>query len=259
LPREAILEWQGAIQSIPEEVKQGRKIRGIYRRYEPRVDTCIPIDTPKFKRGQQTLEGDTLTQGRILKLIASSRMTPEREHQKTMTSKFELTHEDWRKINKMTIRHSISTKKREFVFKFVNGITGTNIKFQLVGYKTSATCTYCKEENQDFKHLFLECPEVQKFREVINTRILRGIVTTERDWLYGPAFAETTQEKAEMYVTMESNHYIYRANWAGEELSLAKFRALLKDSERTEAEIARINNKTLQHLKKWDYIKDCIL
>jgi len=31
LPREAILEWQGAIQSIPEEVKQGRKIRGIYR------------------------------------------------------------------------------------------------------------------------------------------------------------------------------------------------------------------------------------
>jgi len=259
LSRESILEWQGAIQSIPEEVKRGRKIKGEYRRFEESVDNCIPIDMPKFTRGEQTVEGKKLTQATVLKMVASNRKTREREHQKKMSSKFMLNDEDWKKINRMTIRHSISTKKREFIFKFVNGITGTNKKFEMVGYKSSSSCTYCEEENQDYTHLFLECPEVQRFRDAINTRILKGIQMTEKDLLFGPAFAETTTEKAEMFVTMESNQYIYRANWAGEDLSLAKFRALLKDSERIEAEIARQNNKTLQHLKKWDYIKECII
>jgi len=259
LPREAILEWQGAIQSIPGDLKKERQIKGGYCRYDIKVDNCIPIDSPRFTRGQHTLEGEKLTQGRVLRLIASARTTLEREHQKKMTNRFSLKEEEWKMINRMTIKHSISTKKREFVFKFINGITGTNNKFAMVGHKESAKCTYCEEENQDFVHLFLECREVQKFRDAVNSRILRGINTTEKEWLYGPAFAESTQEKAEMYVTMESNQYIYRSNWASEELSLAKFRALLIDSEKIEAEIAKHNNKTMQHLKKWDYIKDSIL
>ena len=60
------------------------------------------------------------------------------------------------------------------------------------------------------------------------------------------------------YIAMEANQYIHRANWEKEELSIAKFKSQIYATERVEAELALLKNKSLKHHKKWDRIKELL-
>ena len=56
------------------------------------------------------------------------------------------------------------------------------------------------------------------------------------------------------YVIVELNHYIQMTNWKEEELSLAKFKGVLRGIEMIERRIAHKKQKSEAHEAKWSEI-----
>ena len=153
------------------------------------------------------------------------------------------------------MKHSNASKKREFVFKFFNQLTMTNIAFCGVGFKATPKCTYCDFRKQDYKHLFVDCPATVEIREAVEQYWFKGVHLSLKEWMLGTAGAITTDEKARGYIAMELNHLIYQDNHKGKLPNLKHLRNRLMLQEKIEQEIANRNNKMLVHLSKWDEVR----
>ena len=166
-----------------------------------------------------------------------------------------MSEEDWKAAFRSILKHSNASKKREFVFKFFNQLTKTNIEFCGVRIKDSPKCTYCDHGKQDYKHLFKDCPATVELRDAVEQYWFKGAHLSLKEWMLGTAVATTTDEKARGYVAMELNHLIYQENHKGRLPSLKHLRNRLVLQEKIEQEIANRHNRMLVHLAKWDEVK----
>jgi len=258
LPANAICEWN-KITKIIKPVTKSTTIIGTSRNtLNSLTENNAPHCEPEIIIRDIKLTARNMTQGKIVKTICDTRKVDQRNYQKQMSAKHNISEEDWQKINTYVKKHSNYPKTREFIFKLNNKILGTNIDFVGVGYKPNAQCTYCPEPRQTFDHLFLNCPSVNSFKDAVTSKILGFVKLEEKDWLFGAITNNTREEKAINYIMKETLKFIYRENWAHEQLSIGKFAAMIKYEQKLEGEIARNNNKTITHLKKWEKINEFI-
>lgn len=126
---------------------------------------------------------------------------------------------------------------------------GTLQKF---GYKDDVKCSFCGEHKQTFEHLFLDCPEVIEFKDIIVIRWLKDMTFKDRDWMVG------MNNPFWIFLIMEINHYIHASNYKNTYLSLVGLRGRLHNVEEVKKVIASKKSEHLVHFHKWTMVKTWI-
>ena len=76
---------------------------------------------------------------------------------------------------------------------------------------------------------------------------------TAKEWIIGTD-NNTQEEKTTTFIAFEMNQYIQRTNWKGEELSLSKFKSIIRSTEFIERQIAMKKASIERHDMKWKSI-----
>ena len=206
---------------------------------------------PILPIGEQSVIWTEATQKKILRMVASERKVEYTPHQKRLILEYGIEEDEWSRLHKYVKKHSIATRKREFLYKMICMGPYTNTDYHRFKIKSSSKCQYCEEPKQDFKHLFQECELIKDLRERMAIRW--DIKPSDKEWIIGMK-NDTAEEKAVTFIVFELNHYIQIENWKGEELSLAAFKGKLRAIENVERRIAMKNNKINIHERKWEDI-----
>ena len=146
------------------------------------------------------------------------------------------------------------TWKQEFQFKLLSGRIYSNKAYHRMGYKNSSNCTFCNEEEQTFIHAYLECPQVKLFRERLSSK-WQGEAMSSKRWFLGVSETSEVLEKCKNIIAKEANHFIFKKNYAGEELSTTAFKNWLKSDEEPEEALAYRVNKIFDHHLKWSNLQ----
>ena len=141
------------------------------------------------------------------------------------------------------------------MFKMICVGPFTNKDYHRFGHKDSSSCHYCEEEEQDFKHLFEDCDEVNELRDRL--AINWDIKPSKKEWLFG-INNSGKYEKAVSFIAIELCHYVHSTNWKGELLSLNKYKGQIRATENIERRIAMKKLKMHTHEEKWAPILELI-
>ena len=74
-------------------------------------------------------------------------------------------------------------------------------------------------------------------------------------WFLGASNTDEVLEKSKNIIAKEANHYIFKANWAGNQLSVEAFKNWLRSDEEPEEALAQRVNKMFDHYSKWSHIQ----
>ena len=255
LPKIARYEWDKVARSIKKSKLDTTLVRGKYKQFV--LNENLP-NKVTFRLGEVTLEGNQITQSKVLAVVAKHREAPKTTFVTKVNERFSLDDLQWKKVYRQIKNHSIATYKRSFIVKYLNKIARTNTEFVRVGHTETSKCTYCSEAKQDHYHLFWDCPEVNEFRQAVSRGWVLDSPLTLKCWCFGLFEEDTSVNKAIAFIAMELNNYIYSSNWAKEKLSIAKFKSTIYAMERVEYHIALEANKISKHLRKWEQIKNLI-
>ena len=72
-----------------------------------------------------------------------------------LTELFEIEDEAWENIYKLPFIVTIENKMRSFQFKVNRNIFFTNEKLKKIGIGKTDLCTFCEEEVETLKHIFI--------------------------------------------------------------------------------------------------------
>ena len=78
---------------------------------------------------------------------------------------------------------------------------------------------------------------------------------SEKRWFLGVSNTSEILEKSKNILAKEANHYIFKKNWEGSELSLIAFKKWLTSDEEPEEALAFRLNKVFEHHLKWSNIQ----
>ena len=78
---------------------------------------------------------------------------------------------------------------------------------------------------------------------------------TETRWFLGSSLFTDPTETAKDFIARKLNHYIFKCNWAGNQLDLNAFTNLLLKNEEVELALAARLGKTYDIQVKWENVK----
>ena len=176
------------------------------------------------------------------------------ETQKKFSKELELEENDLSLAFSKFKKDNPCTWKQEFQFKLLSGRVHTNNAYFHMKHKPSKKCTFCSNEDQDFIHTYIQCPEVKAFRQALQ-KDWQGEKMTRKRWFLGVSETNDTLEQCKNIIAKEANHFIFKMNWAGSRLSLDAFKSWLKSDEEPEEALALRINKVFDHYLKWSNIQ----
>ena len=102
--------------------------------------------------------------------------------------------------------------------------------------------------------MFVLCPKVREFRNRLATN-WPGEPMDKKRWFLGASITSEVLEKCKNIIAKEANHFIFKKNWSGAELSVEAFKNWLKSDEEPEEALAFRINKVFDHHSKWSYLQ----
>ena len=176
---------------------------------------------------------------------------------------FGICHNMWENIYTVPFISTIETKLRAFQFKINHNIFYTNEKMARanmevvsdlgVSEKVSSLCTFCKEEVETLRHIFIECKAVQPLWSQLEKHINYQFSDVEK--IFG-CFSKTNDRSFDIisHLTIIVKYYIHlcrlKKNTPHYQVLMKKITA----TESIEMKIAVKSNKINQHLKKWSNV-----
>ena len=209
---------------------------------------------PFFKTERGRIEGSDITQKRILEEIAKAALYIPNENQLKVQEVLGLEEEEVKIAFRNFKKDNPCTWKQDFQFKLLSGAVFTNTRYIHMGHKKTTACTFCNEPYQDFVHLFTLCPGVRRFRERLAAN-WQGDPMDKKRWFLGASATSDILEKSKNIIAKEANHFIFKTNWAGNELSVEAFKRWLQSDEEPEEALACRVNKLFDHQIKWSYLQ----
>ena len=152
-------------------------------------------------------------------------------------------------LSVLNVKNSVcATKYTSFQFKLVMRILTTNTFLKIIGVQENEMCSFCQENPETLKHLFLTCDHVRKLWNDTGQYLSRcGIERpSENNKMFG--------DKDIMLVThivAIIKYVIYDARRKQTRPSFNHFKAFLKRDFDTEKYLARKNNKLENFEEKW--------
>ena len=246
LQSNAFFEWHKVLKALQHD------------RIVIKSEQTLMINTPSFSPVLHTKKGilhfPDITQKRILQEIAQAVEYVPNGTQVKVGELLDLEDNDLAYAFKNFKKDNPCTWKQEFQFKLLSGRVYANAAYHRMGLKDSSNCTFCNAEGQKFIHTYIDCPKVRMFRENIS-RDWQGDPMSDKRWFLGASNSAEVLEKAKNIIAKEINHYIFKMNYAGEQLSIEAFKKWLKSDEDPEEALASRVNKTFDHHLKWSNLQ----
>ena len=221
----AIFEWQ----KVTKAIRKAKITLNIDKHYS---FASTPAFNPKFFTSKEVIEASDITQKRILSEIANAIDYKPNGTQEKFTRELDITEEEFRVAFRDYKKDNPCTRKQEFQFKLLSGVVYSNKAYRRMGRKDSSKCTFCEEESQTFLHLFIFCPKVIAIRSEL-AKNWQGDQMDRKRWFLGVSQSNEVLEKSKNIIAKELNHFIFKMNWAGTELSVDGFKNWLRSDERT--------------------------
>ncbi len=163
----------------------------------------------------------------------------------------------WPKIYSIPFSVTMEVKMREFQFKILHRILPTNIFLKLCKIIESDKCYFCNAEPETFRHLFYECPVVQKLWTDIVTLLNPHLDIFPSLNLFSILFGIDLRVNHRLinHIILIVKRYIYVSKCVERNLCVNDFLQMLKKCYDTEIFIANNNRKNPKSIKyivrKW--------
>jgi len=138
---------------------------------------------------------------------------------------------------------TISSKFRNFIWRFLNGIIYSNHDKYKFGYIHDSQCHQCGAEDT-LQHMLLDCKVVEQLRAQVYTRFGRSF--TAKQALIG------TTNVVEDIILWKLNQYIYNSAIAQQKLAIQDFFGYVRMCFLVEEDIAARKGKLSIHVSKWN-------
>ena len=179
----------------------------------------------------------------------------------TRRPKFEARYHDvnWRDICSAIYKTTIEPYSRQFQFRIVHDILGTNSL--LYKWKVSDTwrCSYCFIERETAEHLFCYCPSAitlyNQIKQWCETFHIILPPMKEQIILYG-VFPIVKENLLCNHIILMFKIMMYRGRDMGNTPTLAIFKNYLSDIYKIETKIATNNCKLAKNNMKWRFYKE---
>ena len=167
---------------------------------------------------------------------------------------YRLSDKDIENIFKRPRQCTLNSRLREFQFKLIHGIIYTNQHLYLFGKVDSNLCSYCKREEETYRHLFFQCGKAKLiWRDCEN--IFDFVSFTNLTWediFWGIKLADQGKEKLVNHLIILVKYLVFSGREKKSEIVLNKIKRKFKEDEFEERKLALNRNKYPLHLRKWE-------
>ena len=233
------LEYQSLVAAIPKEWIRLLKIES------------MPHQSMENKLQKTTKISKTIYDDCSIKL---TRLDTKYRHRWEELLNLEVSDKVWDNITTTTNKLTNSTKLRAFQYRLQNFALVVNIHLHKWKLQENDLCSFCKEQQETYLHLFVKCKYVQ-------SKIWKPL----RNWLYyfcntqfdiNPEeiiFNRFKESNAGMVNTiiLITKQFIYAKRCLGKELTFLELAQSIAQTRKIEEFIARKNNKLKIHVNKW--------
>ena len=156
----------------------------------------------------------------------------------------------WKNIYKLPFMVTIDTKARAFQFKITHNIYYTNKKLNTLKMRETSECSFCKEHEETLRHLFIECKYVKSIWNDLQSQL--NVLLGDNEKLFG--LYENMDDKsydALSHITIIVKQCIHRSRLIPKRPEFREVKAMIRDIEHTERDIAMRAAKFEKHLSKW--------
>ena len=163
---------------------------------------------------------------------------------------------DWEHYYAIPFSCTIESKARSFQYRINHNIYFTNEKLFKIQMVQSPMCSFCRNDIETLRHLFVECLETQLFWKdfiacwggILNIESLRV------DEILLGYLKDKACYKLINHLLIISKQHISYVRWKDRKPNFTEFRQRVKYIERLEYNIAVSKRKLPQHVKKWSLI-----
>ncbi|MCG7876955.1 MAG: zinc-binding domain-containing protein [Candidatus Thiodiazotropha endolucinida] len=237
--RGTILDFQGVINRIPQNWKN---------LLNNNVQTCIDM---KYNVTRPKHVELILKEKKGCRQIYESFIKRENNSPNRWQRDLGDISKDERSQYNLALNNIKETKLKDFQFKINNRILATKSFLFKINKIDSNRCSFCELASESIKHLFVDCPKVKDFWDILKNWLqLNGNINlniTDKNIV----FAWPHESDLISYLIIIAKYYIYKTKFKSKQLSIQGFCALLKQKFKNEQYIAKINNTYDKFLKKW--------
>ena len=172
-------------------------------------------------------------------------------------SKWNRDIEAFEPLSVFNIKKSVFTSRYvSFQYKLVMRILTTNTFLKIIGVQENDFCSFCRNEPETLKHLFLTCSYVEKLWNDIADLLRVSRVGQLSSGV--KIFGEKNSALINHIITI-TKYVIYDARRRNARPSIDHFKNLLKQDFETEQYIARKNDELKRFINKWNDLKPDII
>ena len=164
----------------------------------------------------------------------------------------ELEHVEWSTVYQLS-NFIDDTKLKEIHFRIVHRILTTKTLLLHLGITENDLCSYCANSRETIKHLYLECPVVQRLWADLENWLRRTMHDNDIALSKSTLIAGYTGMNQHLinHILLVAKHYIYRNKFSRPDLHLNCLINMLRLHFKTECMQAELNMKQHRFAQKW--------
>ena len=149
-------------------------------------------------------------------------------------------------------RTILCCKYREFQYKLLHGALYTKVHLHRFGFVPEKLCSFCKQEEETYPHLFLLCEQVKRiWHEIINTLNLEEIDIDNWSLIFIGIQGNSHRIKMCNSIIFIIKYIVYSSRTKGVLPSINDILKIIIDYRDREKELATKTGKIGLHLMKW--------
>ena len=145
-------------------------------------------------------------------------------------------------------KYSICVKLRSFQFRLIMNALITNLHLYKYGILQSPDCTFCEQETETIKHLFVDCNHVKLLWNFVKEKYKLTELTAEAIILNN---AHKNLNHPLNSIVLMVKYYVYRTRCLKERLSAKSCENYIRSYINVEEMIAKSKDKLDLHKNKW--------
>jgi hypothetical protein len=168
----------------------------------------------------------------------------------------DITMTQWLNYFQHIYKTTCSTKYQFFQFRLLHGTLVTKENLFKWGIKDNDLCTFCEEEIEDIKHIFLDCEIIKifwnKLKSWLKKKLSLVIDFKAEDLLFGSLHEDLLLIDM---IFLVAKQYIYSCKHEETYPKMHVFEKKIYNIKNIERDIAIKNNKLQNFLTKWGMVK----
>lgn len=233
-----LIKWSGLVQKTRKILKHVEKTIDVNERTELSISNKGAINK---------LTSNIIYKELLCKKLGRNVVVPKISNHLENTTTVE-----WSRIYTRAHKIPTSTKCKDFQYRFLHDILCNKYWLHKWGIEESPSCTYCKKESENLKHMFWTCEQSQSFwKNVIEwLKTKQGKPTINIESVLLGANCDDVL----YHLIVLAKMYLYSKRIHDENYTLIGYKMYLKYTKEIEFQIAKERNRVDMWTEKWNFL-----